>query len=144
VSAFDDYFARMMPDAEAWLAEHAAEPVVARPVVVPGDPAKPLMSGFAHSREHVNGDKEWFAAQVRGNAPEPPPDGFMIPPGLAEGLRATIAELFGIPDEMLEPLPPPTRRQRIRRKLGDWREQAARRAYKSIAGYWPDNGEDDW
>jgi hypothetical protein len=33
------YFAKMMPDVDAWFAEHAAEPVVGRPVVVPmGEP----------------------------------------------------------------------------------------------------------
>ena len=112
-----------------------------------GDPVRSLMSGFAHSRKHVSGDKEWFAAQVRGTAPEPPPDGFMIPPGFAEDFRRTIAELFGIPDEMLtggKPLPPPSWRTRLRRKRDAWRERTARGAYKIIAGYWPDGGEDDW
>lgn len=85
-----------------------------------------------------------LTAQVRGTAPEPPPDGFLVPPGLAEDLRKSIAELFGIPGEMLEPGPPPTRRQRIRNKVSGWREQAARRAFKLIAGYWPDGREDDW
>lgn len=108
------------------------------------DPVRSLMSGFAHSREHVNGNAEWFAAQVRGNAPEPPADGFMIPPGLSEALHDAIMDAYDLPRDLFEPGPPPTRRQRIRRKLGAWRERAARRAYKSIAGYWPENGEDDW
>ena len=106
-----------------------------RPVVVPMDEAQVSAGADA---------ADWFTAQVRGTAPEPPPDDFLIPPGFAEDLRKMIAELFGIPGEMLAPLPPPTRRQRIRRKLGDWRTRAARRAFKIIAEEWPDDGEDDW
>jgi hypothetical protein len=128
VSAFDDYFARMMPDVEAWFAEHAAEPATARKRVVPaGDP-------FAWTRRT-----------------EPSPiDALEVSAMNAHKLSAVIE----VPDELLmdaglipdtrPPLPPPTWRTRLRRKLGAWRERAARRAYKSIAGYWPDNGEDDW
>jgi hypothetical protein len=107
VSAFDDYFARMMPDVEAWFAEHAAQPVVARSFIeMPAGEIRKLSS----------------VIEV--------PDELLMDAGL-------------IPDTRPKP-PPPTRRQRIRRKLGDWRERAARRAYRIIAGYWPDNGEDDW
>lgn len=94
----------------------------------------------------VSGDSpDWFATQVRGNSPEPPPDGFMLPPHFAEDFRKTVAELFGIPAEALAPRPvvPPTRRQRLKNRIGMWRNLAARRAYRTIAGYWPDDGEDD-
>ncbi len=40
--------------------------------------------------------------------------------------------------------PPPSWRTRLRNKLSDWRERTARRAYRIIAGDWPDDGEDDW
>jgi hypothetical protein len=128
VSGYDDYFARMMPGVEAWFAEHAAEPATARKRVVPvGDP-------FAWTRRT-----------------EPSP----IDALAVSALNATkLSAVIQVPDEYLmaiglipdtrPPLPPPTRRQRIRRKRDAWRERAARRAFRSIAGYWPDNGEDDW
>lgn len=46
-----------------------------------------------------------------------------------------------IPDTR-PPLPPPTWRTRLRRKREAWRERAAKRAYKIIAGYEPPNLED--
>jgi hypothetical protein len=101
-----------------------------------------ITTAMGNGRHGTREAEKWFPAQVRGTAPEPPDDGFMIPPGFAEDLRATIAELFGVPAGPFEPGPPPTRRQRLRSKVSDWRERAARRAYKVIAGYWPDNGED--
>lgn len=52
-----------------------------------------------------------------------------------------------IPDTRPKP-PPPSWRTRLRGKIEDridtWRNLAARRAYKVIAGDWPGNGEDDW
>lgn len=48
-----------------------------------------------------------------------------------------------IPDTRPKP-PPPTWRTRLRWKRDAWRERAARRAYKIIAGDWPGGGEDDW
>lgn len=48
-----------------------------------------------------------------------------------------------IPDTRPAP-PPPTWRHRWRRKWEQWRESAARRAYKIIAGDWPHDGGDDW
>lgn len=113
MSAFDDYFARMMPDVEAWAAEHAAEPVVARPFVVPMD--EPF--SFATTTRKLSS-----VVVV--------PNEMLMDAGI-------------IPDTRPKP-PPPTWRTRLRWKRGEWRERAARRAYKIIAGYWPDNGEDDW
>lgn len=51
---------------------------------------------------------------------------------------------YGVIPDTRPPLPPPSWRTRLRWKRGMWRNLAARRAYKVIAGYWPDNGEDDW
>jgi hypothetical protein len=81
--------------------------------------------------------EKWFPGQVRGTAPEPPPDGFLIPPGLAEALG------FSMTREAY-PLPPPSWRTRLRWRLTDLRESAAQCAFRVIAGYWPHDGEDDW
>lgn len=117
MSAFDDYFAKMMPDAEAWLAEHAAEPVAGRPAVVPaGDPINPFSQAALDARKLTS------YIDV--------PDELLMDAGL-------------IPDTRPKP-PPPTWRQRLRRKAAAWRERAARRAYRIIAGNWPDDREDDW
>ena len=106
------------------------------------DPAWSL--AYAHTREHVNGGKEWFAKQVRGTAPEPPPDGFMVPPGFAEDLRNAVMDAYGLPRDLFtRPLPPPTWRTRLRSRWSDLREQTARRAFKVIAGY-EVREEDDW
>jgi hypothetical protein len=97
VGAFDDYFARMMPQAEAW-----------------------------------------FAGQVRGDSPEPPSGGFMIPPELRSEILATkLSATLLVSDELLNPRPsrPLTRRERLRYKVSDWREQIAYRAFKIITGY---------
>lgn len=127
MSAFDDYFARMMPDVEAWFAEHAAEPVVARSVVVPeGEPLNPSPDGFLVPFT----SDELLGAVRKLYAYEEAPDELLMDCGV-------------IPDTRPKP-PPPSWRTRLRWKRGDWREQTARRAYKVIAGYWPDGGEDDW
>ena len=89
-------------------------------------------------------DRMDLAAQVRGTAPEPPPDGFTVPPGMLEGLRDALMDAYGLPRDFFEPGPPPTRRQKLRRNLAAWRQNAARRAYRTIAGHWPGDGEDDW
>ena len=87
----------------------------------------------------------WFLAQVRGTAPEPPQDGFMIPPGLAEDLRNALMDAYGLPRDLFtRELPPPTWRTRLRSTWNELRERAARRAFKIIAGYWPADGEDEW
>lgn len=116
MTAFDDYFARMMPDVEAWFAEHAAEPVVGRPVVMPmDDPINPFSQAALDARK--------LSAVVEV------PDELLMAYGL-------------IPDT--RPKPPPTPwRWRIRNGISDWRERTARRAFRVIAGYWPDDGEDD-
>lgn len=59
-----------------------------------------------------------------------------------------------IPDELLmdaglipdtrPPRPPLPWRWRLRNKIADLRERTAQRAYKIIAGEWPNDGEDDW
>lgn len=129
MSAFDDYFARMMPDAEAWFAEHAAEPVTGHPNVVPMDEpfsfARPLPAGDPvnpFSRAALDARKLSVVIEV--------PDELLMAYGLVPDTR---------------PKPPPTPwRWRLRNRISDWREHAARRAYKVIAGYWPDDGEDDW
>jgi hypothetical protein len=48
-----------------------------------------------------------------------------------------------IPDTRPKP-PPPSWRTRFRWKREQWRERAARRAYRIVAGDWPDDREDDW
>lgn len=128
-------FTRRSPDSD-WLTDHFAS----------------MMSrGQLGTREA----EKWFPEQVRGTAPEPPADGFLIPPGMAEELHARlISSYIEVPNELLMDFgaipdtrpkpPPPTWRQKLRSKAEEWREQGARRAYKAIAGYWPSDGEDDW
>lgn len=117
MSGIDDYFARMMPDAMQWLEDQAtAEPFAFGRPVAPGDPVSPF--------SQVSLDARKLSASIVV------PDELLMDYGL-------------IPDTRPKP-PPPSWRTRLRRKLGDWRERAARRAFKAIAGYWPDNGEDDW
>jgi hypothetical protein len=89
---------------------------------------------------------KWFEDQAAAG-PELPAGGFMIPPELRSEILATkLSATLLVSDELLHPrqFPPPTWRTRLRWKLASWREQAARRAFKVIAGYWPDDGEDDW
>lgn len=88
-------------------------------------------------------------------------EGFLVPPGYwyehtlnAEHNARKISAIFDVPNELLmdyglipdtrPPRPPTPWRWRLRNKLGDWRERAARRAYKIIAGDWPDDRPDDW
>jgi hypothetical protein len=69
----------------------------------------------------------------------------MVPPGLAVALRESIMDAFDLPRDLFtRQVTPPTRRQRLKSKIEMWRNLAARRAYRIVAGYWPDNGEDDW
>lgn len=100
--------------------------------------------------------EQWFAEQARGTAPEPSADGFLVPSGMHEELLEAVklSSFIQIPDELAmayglipdtRPKPPPMPwRWRLRNRVTGWRERAARRAYKLIAGDWPDNGEDDW
>lgn len=111
------------------------------------------------------------------DAPEPTPEGFLVPPlaewfddhhaaalnflgGLAPRADGESAEMLvahklttviNVPDDLLMDMGfiPDTRehrpvpwRWRLRWKVGAWRDRAARRAYKIIAGDWPDDGED--
>jgi hypothetical protein len=113
VSAFDDWFAKNMPDAERWLQQLAAEPVAGRPNVEPmGEPiVVRKLTGFIEVSDDL------------------------------------LMDYGVIPDTRPKPPPPPWR-TRLRRKItatvANLRERAARRAYKIIAGEWPDNGEGDW
>lgn len=126
MSAMDDWFAKNMPDAEQWAARFAADPVTGRPNVVPmGGPL---------------------------NAPEPSRGGFLVPPGLLEDIKLNAAYIevpnellmdYGVIPDTRPPRPPLPWRWRAKRKLRACREQAARIAYRAIAGDWPDNGEDD-
>lgn len=50
----------------------------------------------------------------------------------------------GVIPDTRPPRPPLPWSWRARQKLRACREQAARIAYRAIAGQWPDNGEDDW
>jgi hypothetical protein len=80
-------------------------------------------------------DKLWNDSVPR--SPSAEEAGFLVPPGLAEALG------FSMTREAY-PLPPPSWRTRLRWKRDGWREHAARRAFRVIAGYWPHDGEDDW
>ena len=85
------------------------------------------------------GTEGWFAAQVRGSSPEPPPDGFLVPPGFTEELHARlISSIIDVPYELINgtpsKYPPPTRRQRFRQWRSNMRERLAERAYELISG----------
>lgn len=100
VTAFDDWFAKMMPDAEKWIREMSAEPVVGRPAVEP-------MNELPTVRKISS------VVQV--------PNELLMDAGL-------------IPDTRPKPPPLPWR-WRVRNRIADWRERAACRAFKIIAGY---------
>lgn len=65
-----------------------------------------------------------------------------------------LSSVIEVPDELLmaygvipdtrPPLPPTPWRWRLRNRVSNWRERTARRAYKVIAGYWPDDEPEDW
>lgn len=98
----------------------------------------------------MNGDGLYFGPCLNpGGAwdgdSEPSQGGFLVPPSLRSDILLSALQgsalLLG-PDEPAATRKPPTWRQKLRWKLTAWREQAARRAFRVIAGYWPDDGED--
>ena len=111
------------------------------------DPLAEYFAARADLRLPLFGTKEWFAAQVMGSSPEPPPGGFLVPPGLALELTGEVAEslegirkIYGqidVADELLNPRsrPPLPWRTRLRYRISDWRERVAERAYEIIAGH---------
>ena len=75
--------------------------------------------------------------------------GFLVPEALRTEILRTALETTLAPFDPNAPKPPPlpwrTRmRGKIEDRITDWRVRTARRAYKVIAGDWPDDGEDDW
>lgn len=88
---------------------------------------------------------------AHGSAPEPTPDGFLVPPGMAEDLMQALRDNFAAADAWYEsqvtaagPIPWYRRaRWALSRKLQAWRDRTARHAYKLIAGYDVPDG-DDW
>lgn len=107
------WFDRMMPDVDAWAEQFRAIPVTGQAVVVPaGEPF----------------------------------NGFLVPPIVTETMLEAVklSGVIHVPFELVNPPDsvPPTWRTRFRWKRAEWREQAARRAYRLIAGDWPDDEED--
>lgn len=103
----------------------------------------------------VNAMDDWFARNMPDTgrwaadmAAEPVVRrSVVIPEGEPIVIRKIISYIE-VPDELLSdvratPVPLPWR-TRLRCAVTDLREQAARGAYRAIAGYWPDSGEDDW
>ena len=83
----------------------------------------------------------WFAAQVRGTSPEPPPEGFLVPPGLAEGLMETLREHLAAAGAWYEshaaPIVPVPWHVRLRWAAWNWRHAVAKGIYRTIMGFWP-------
>jgi hypothetical protein len=139
MSAFDGWFERMMPDAVKYFEDLASEakPVTGHPDVHPmGDPLNPQGPGT-----------DPFGAAWTRRAEPHPLDAAAIS---AMSARKLFAYAY-VPDELLMDMgvipdtrPPLPWRWRMRNRISDWRETAARRAYKIIAGGWPDDREDDW
>jgi hypothetical protein len=115
-----DWLDKMMPDPEKWAEQFAAHPVVSRPIVMPmGEPLAPFSQA-------VQVDDEPIIVKAASYIEVP---------------DELLMDLGVIPDTR-PPRPPAPWRHRLRNRVSDWRERAARRAYKVIAGYWPDGGED--
>ena len=118
MSAFDDYFAKMMPDIEAWAASYGTRSA-----------------------------EDW--AWDRQAGPNPL-DTLLISRKVSAVIEVSNELLMDygiIPDTRPKPPPLPWRaraRRKIAGTVADWREQTARRAYKIIAGEWPDDREGDW
>jgi hypothetical protein len=64
-------------------------------------------------------------------------NGWLIPPLLATQIEVSTDLLmdFGVILDTRPPLPPPSRRTRLRRKIEAIRLAVARRAYELISGY---------
>lgn len=90
-------------------------------------------------------EQDRLRAQLGGDPAEP--DGGALPL-----VARKLVSYIEVPDELLmdaglipdtrPPRPPLPWRHRLRSKVSDWRERAARRAYKIVAGDWPDDRED--
>jgi hypothetical protein len=108
-------------------------------------------SGFgdqlaAYFDENFPAAMKWFDEQA--------PDGESREAGAEPLIAHKLVSYIEVPNELLMDYgvipdtrpkpPPPSWRTRFRRKREQWREQTARRAFKIIAGYWRDDGEDDW
>jgi len=95
---------------------------------------------------------DWFIEQVHGTAPEVPYDGYLVPPGFTGELFQRLQEGFAAMDAWYDSHPVPAEpvpwhrraRSALNRNVQAWRDRAARRAYKTIAGDWPDDGPEDW
>lgn len=134
-------------DEAAFREELAARAQAITAKINSGEIAHGLPTGYRFEFTPIDyrvADRMDLAAQVRGTAPEPPPDGFMMmPPEITEIFKGWWSDLEAAVRDRPKP-PPLTRRQRLKRKIGQWRDLAARRAFKVIAGDWPDGGGDDW
>lgn len=95
---------------------------------------------------------EWFARNTPAHlyveldeaSPDVPEAAHLIPPGFLADVRKLGAFMI-VPDELLEPSQPCAPlpwRWRLRNKISDIRAQAAKHAYKLIAGYDPPAGDD--
>jgi hypothetical protein len=105
------------------------------------------MSGF--DRWFADIDTEEWAAQfaavpVVGRAVVVPAgEGLFNEPAVTIEVTDELLMDYGIIPDTRPPAVPPSRWTLLRWKLPAWRRQAARRAYRIIAGDWPDDGEDD-
>jgi hypothetical protein len=103
------------------------------------------------------GPDPFGVAWTHRREPEPTPDGFLVPPGMTELINRYFEENLpiamawfdqqGLARDEPDTRPPAARPSAwtlLRWKLPAWREQAARVAYRVLAGQWPDDGEGDW
>lgn len=124
------------------------------------DPVKSPVSGFAASRAHLAPHQPGCQCGAitcrlaRGESFIPPAYRTLEEREAGQLLVTKHATIINVPGELLmdygvipgtRPKPPPLPwRWRLRNRISDWREHAARSAYRIIAGEWPDGGEDDW
>lgn len=79
-----------------------------------------------------------FAAEPVAGRPAVKPAGEPLSAHKLSSVVCVPNELLmdaGVIPDTRPPLPPPTWRTRVRYRIGAWRERAAERAYKIIAGY---------
>lgn len=131
-----------------WFDDHYAAAIKAMEEQAADDAGR--LAPPAYRAQKGLGPDPFGVAWTRKQEPNPLDAALITSPELLVTKRSAIIE---VPDELLmdyglipdtrPPRPPTPWRWRLRNRIADWRERAARLAYRAIAGQWPDDGEVD-